>query len=47
MDKPYILTPEEELAVNEGLQDYANGDVIDHDTFNKEVDGWSIYGSLK
>lgn len=39
--KPYVLSADEEKAVNEGLQDYKNGDVMDDDSFNKEMDEWS------
>ncbi len=40
LEEPYILTPAEREAVQEGLEGYKNGRIISHEDFEKEMDEW-------
>jgi hypothetical protein len=39
LEEPYELTKAETLSVQEGLEDYRNGNTTSHEDFKKEVRG--------
>ena len=39
-EKIYVMSPEEIQAVEDGLQQFKNGQWITHEQANKEIDEW-------